>query len=191
MSQFITCQFWRWYDTMNWFDSCNVNIYCQTCIEQPATLNIDLRFGSPFGWRINQTTSQRCNLQLLCIIDLLPDMGNLTNWVVSKGFNERVLYKHVDRYYVLQKQDSSFGVIDSLTPYPLTWSHLPLHSCCPSCNSGLVVHPVNSPPKIHVNEMRLLAATNGGIVKPHKNVHLHGVLRLGHGLFQSCFVGWQ
>ena len=53
------------------------------------------------------------------------------------------------------------------------------------------MHPVNSPPKIHVNEMRLLAATNGGIVKPHKNVHLHGVLRLGHGLFQSCFVGWQ
>ena len=45
--------------------------------------------------------------------------------------------------------------------------------------SGLVVHPVNSPPVIHVDESRLLAATNGGLVKPHKNIHLHGVLRPG------------
>ncbi len=51
------------------------------------------------------------------------------------------------------------------------------------------MHPVNSPPKIHVNEMRLLAATNGGIVKPHKNVHLHGVLRLGTLLSHVLLVG--
>ena len=53
------------------------------------------------------------------------------------------------------------------------------------------MHPVNSPPKIHVNEMRLLAATNGGIVKPHKNVHLHGVLRLGTLLSHVLLVGYR
>lgn len=57
-------------------------------------------------------------------------------------------------------------------------------SCCLAlavsarCEIGLVVHPVNTPPVIHVDDRRLLAATNGGIVKPHKHVHLHGVLRL-------------
>jgi len=58
------------------------------------------------------------------------------------------------------------------------------------CEIGLVVHPVNSPPKIHVNEMRLLAATNGGIVKPHKNVHLHGVLRLSDPDEEDFSGGW-
>ena len=60
--------------------------------------------------------------------------------------------------------------------------------------SGLVVHPVNSPPVIHVDETRLLAATNGGLVKPHKNIHLHGVLRPGVrkvGWDQSGRFRWQ
>ena len=47
-----------------------------------------------------------------------------------------------------------------------------------SCEIGLIVHPVNSPPVIHVDHLRLSAATNGGLVKPHKHVPLHGVLRL-------------
>ena len=40
---------------------------------------------------------------------------------LTKGLFQKVLMKglcislHVDRYYVLQKQDSSFRVIDSLT----------------------------------------------------------------------------
>eukprot|EP00913_Durusdinium_trenchii_P007506 g7055.t1 len=42
------------------------------------------------------------------------------------------------------------------------------------CEIGLVVHPVNSAPVIHFDHSRLWAATNGGIVKPHKNIQLHG-----------------
>ena len=46
------------------------------------------------------------------------------------------------------------------------------------CEIGLIVHPVNSAPVIAVDETRLLSATNGGFVKPHKDIHLHGVIRL-------------
>lgn len=58
------------------------------------------------------------------------------------------------------------------------------------CEIGLVVHPVNSPPVIHVDETRLLAATNGGLVKPHKNIHLHGVLRLSDPDEEDFSGGW-
>lgn len=58
------------------------------------------------------------------------------------------------------------------------------------CEIGLVVHPVNSPPVIHVDETRLLAATNGGLVTPHKNIHLHGVLRLSDPDEEDFSGGW-
>ena len=46
------------------------------------------------------------------------------------------------------------------------------------CEIGLIVHPVNSAPMIAVDESQLLAATSGGLVKPHKDIRLHGVIRL-------------
>ena len=55
------------------------------------------------------------------------------------------------------------------------------------CEIGLIVHPVNSAPEIAVDESRLLSATNGGLVKPHKDIHLHGVIRLWPWLCQAVF----
>ena len=53
------------------------------------------------------------------------------------------------------------------------------------CEIGLIVHPVNSAPEIAVDESRLLSATNGGLVKPHKDIHLNGVIRLWPWLCQA------
>lgn len=48
-----------------------------------------------------------------------------------------------------------------------------------SCDVGLIVHPVNSPPTVQVDKLRLATATGGNnVVAPYTDVHLEGVLRL-------------
>jgi len=58
------------------------------------------------------------------------------------------------------------------------------------CEIGLIVHPVNSAPEIAVDESRLLSATNGGLVKPHKDIHLNGVIRLSDPDEENFSGGW-
>merc|ERR1719356_20158 len=44
---------------------------------------------------------------------------------------------------------------------------------------GLIVHPVNSPPRISLDHLRLKVATGGSLlVDPYQDLHLAGVLRL-------------
>lgn len=47
-----------------------------------------------------------------------------------------------------------------------------------SCDMGIVVHAVNSPPRILVDDSVLSNATDGGTVQPFRDLHLAGVLRI-------------
>ncbi|CAE8581374.1 unnamed protein product, partial [Polarella glacialis] len=54
------------------------------------------------------------------------------------------------------------------------------------CDIGVVVHPVNTAPIIHVDEL----ATGGLAVLPHKDVHLDGVILLSDPDEEDYSGGW-
>jgi len=58
------------------------------------------------------------------------------------------------------------------------------------CEIGLVVHPVNSAPVIHVNQARLMASTGGGVVTPHKDINMAGVIQLSDPDEEDYSGGW-
>jgi len=87
----------------------------------------------------------------------------------------------------------------SFTPYPELYHgvvHLEIRVAAQEthertkCEIGLIVHPVNTPPVIRVDDKRLLAGTNGGIVKPHKEIPLHGVIQLSDPDEEDFSGGW-
>jgi hypothetical protein len=58
-----------------------------------------------------------------------------------------------------------------------------------SCDTGLVIHPVNTAPIIHIDQVRLQAATNG-LVKPYQDILLYGVIQLSDPDVEDYSNGW-
>eukprot|EP00930_Biecheleria_cincta_P038907 TRINITY_DN26756_c0_g3_i1.p1 TRINITY_DN26756_c0_g3~~TRINITY_DN26756_c0_g3_i1.p1 ORF type:complete len:2437 (+),score=322.57 TRINITY_DN26756_c0_g3_i1:864-7313(+) len=58
------------------------------------------------------------------------------------------------------------------------------------CEIALVVHPVNTAPVIHIDQGRLMAVTNKGVVTPHTDTHLAAVIQLSDPDEEDYSGGW-
>jgi hypothetical protein len=86
----------------------------------------------------------------------------------------------------------------AFTPYPVLFHgvvHLGLEVTVVDrgesarCDVGIVVHPVNSPPVIHVDEAQLARALGSPTMSPQRNVSLEGVFLISDP-DEEDFFGW-